>query len=189
MKMQCVFRDVKKEILCNSKWGHGNHVKRYNDHIRCWARYRSSYYGVIPWRRQQLRPKRRNMSTEIQGAPKDSNRPPCWACSHLDSCYKGLKRFFMFEFPCIITLYYIKHQQVATLAVLFISHCNITLHCFGRFLRPSSGVLKTVVPATGACHGSGWYISSKDVQGRLPLHFVIASSHWCMSWVGMIYIQ
>ena len=25
---------------------------------------------------------------------------------------------------------------------------------FGRFLRPSSGVLKTVEAATGACHGS-----------------------------------
>ena len=24
--------------------------------------------------------------------------------------------------------------------------------CFGRFLRPSSGVLKTVVATTGACH-------------------------------------
>ena len=60
---------------------------------------------------------------------------------------------FMFEFPCIISLYYIKNQQVATLAVLFISHCKIT--CFGRFLRPSSGVLKTVVAATGACHGAG----------------------------------
>jgi len=41
--------------------------------------------------------------------------------------------------------------------------------CFGRFLRPSTGVLKTVVTATGACHGSGWCISSKDVRGRLPL--------------------
>jgi len=30
----------------------------------------------------------------------------------------------------------------------------------------------TVVAATG--HGSGWYISSKDVQGRLSLHYVIA---------------
>jgi len=40
--------------------------------------------------------------------------------------------------------------------------------CFGRFLHPSSGVLKTVVAATGACHGSRWFISSKDVQGRLP---------------------
>ena len=40
--------------------------------------------------------------------------------------------------------------------------------CFGRFLRPSSGGLKTVVAATGECHGSGGCISSKDVQGRLP---------------------
>jgi len=39
----------------------------------------------------------------------------------------------MFEFPCIISLYYIKNQQDATLAVLF--------------------------------------ISSKDVQGRLPLQW------------------
>jgi hypothetical protein len=29
------------------------------------------------------------------------------------------------------------------------------------------GVLKTVVAATGACHGSGLCISSKEVQGRL----------------------
>jgi hypothetical protein len=42
--------------------------------------------------------------------------------------------------------------------------------CFGRFLHPSAGVLKTVVAATGVCHGSGWYISSKDVHGRLSLH-------------------
>ena len=35
---------------------------------------------------------------------------------------------------------------------------------------------KTVVAVTGACHGSGWYISSKDVQGRLPLHYVIAGT-------------
>ena len=45
--------------------------------------------------------------------------------------------------------------------------------CFGRFLRPSSGVLKTVVAATGACHGSGCCISSNDVQGRLPLQFLV----------------
>ena len=37
-------------------------------------------------------------------------------------------RFFVFEFPCIISLYYIKKQQDATLAVLFISNCKITLH-------------------------------------------------------------
>jgi hypothetical protein len=30
----------------------------------------------------------------------------------------------MFEFPCNITLYYIKSQQDATLAVLFINHCK-----------------------------------------------------------------
>ena len=34
----------------------------------------------------------------------------------------------MFEFPCIISLYYIKNQQDATLAVSFISNCKITLH-------------------------------------------------------------
>jgi hypothetical protein len=36
--------------------------------------------------------------------------------------------YFMFEFPCIIRLYYIKNQQDATLAVLFISNCKITVH-------------------------------------------------------------
>ena len=59
----------------------------------------------------------------------------------------------MFEFPFIISLYYIKNQQDATLAVLFISHCKITLTCFGRFLRPSSGVLKTAVRMSKVgCH-------------------------------------
>ena len=55
----------------------------------------------------------------------------------------------------ILILYYINKQQDATLAVLFISHCKNYSTYFGRFLRPSSGVLKTVVTATGACHGSG----------------------------------
>jgi hypothetical protein len=36
--------------------------------------------------------------------------------------------YFMFEFPCIVSLYYIKNQQDATLAVLFISNCKIILH-------------------------------------------------------------
>jgi len=40
---------------------------------------------------------------------------------------------FMFEFPYIIILYYIKDQQDATLAVLFISNCKITLHVSGAF--------------------------------------------------------
>ena len=39
----------------------------------------------------------------------------------------------MFEFPCIVTLYYIKNQQDATLAVLFISHCKITLRVSDAF--------------------------------------------------------
>ena len=41
--------------------------------------------------------------------------------------------FFMFEFPCIVTLYYMKNQQDATLAELFISHCKITLHVSDAF--------------------------------------------------------
>ena len=40
------------------------------------------------------------------------------------------------------------------------------------FRTLSAGVLKTVVAATG--HGSGWNSSSKDVQDRLSLHYVIA---------------
>ena len=37
---------------------------------------------------------------------------------------------FMFEIPCIVTLYYIKNQQDATLAVLFMFEipCIITLY-------------------------------------------------------------
>jgi len=35
---------------------------------------------------------------------------------------------FMFVFPYIISLYYTKNQQDATLAVLFISNCKIILH-------------------------------------------------------------
>ena len=40
---------------------------------------------------------------------------------------------FMFEFPRIISQYYIKNQRDATLAVLFISHCKITLHVSDAF--------------------------------------------------------
>jgi hypothetical protein len=43
------------------------------------------------------------------------------------------RRNFMFEFPCIIILYYIKNQQEETLAVLFISNCKITLHVSDAF--------------------------------------------------------
>ena len=41
--------------------------------------------------------------------------------------------FFMFEFPRTISLYYIKNQQDATLAVLFISNRKITLHVSDAF--------------------------------------------------------
>ena len=38
-----------------------------------------------------------------------------------------------------------------------------------RTLSASSGVLKTVVAATGACHGSGCCISGQDVEVRLSI--------------------
>jgi hypothetical protein len=63
--------------------------------------------------------------------------------------------FFMFEFPCIITLYYIKNQQDATLAVLFISNRKITVRVSDSFCVHPQEYLKTVVAATGACRGSG----------------------------------
>ena len=44
--------------------------------------------------------------------------------------------FFMFVFPCIISLYNVKDQQDATLAVLFISSCKITLHFSDAFCFP-----------------------------------------------------
>jgi len=40
---------------------------------------------------------------------------------------------FMFEFLCILSQYYIKNQQDATLAVLFISNRKITLHVSDAF--------------------------------------------------------
>jgi hypothetical protein len=76
------------------------------------------------------------------------------ALENISGQYMNTMHYFMFEFPCVISLYYINNQQDAALAVLFISNCKITT-CFGCFLHPSSGVLKTVVAATGACHGSG----------------------------------
>jgi hypothetical protein len=51
----------------------------------------------------------------------------------------------MFEFSCIITLYYIKNQQ-ATLAVLFISHCKITLRPRSVGNRPWTSVLDIYHP-------------------------------------------
>ena len=45
----------------------------------------------------------------------------------------AVRNYFMFEFPCILSLYYIRNQQDATLAVSFISHCKITLHVSDAF--------------------------------------------------------
>jgi len=44
------------------------------------------------------------------------------AGSLCEAACEDLKQNFMFVFPCIITLYYIKNQLDAALAVLFISH-------------------------------------------------------------------
>ena len=45
----------------------------------------------------------------------------------------------MFELPCIISLYYINNQQDATLAVLFISNCKITLHVSDAYCTSAVG--------------------------------------------------
>ena len=66
---------------------------------------------------------------------------------------------FIFEFPCIISLYYIRKQQDATLAVLFISNCKSTLH----------------VSDVHRVHHQEYINCS--------------SSHWCMSCVRILYIQ
>jgi len=42
-------------------------------------------------------------------------------------------KYFIFEFLCIISLYYIKNQQDVTLAVLFISQCKSTVHVSDAF--------------------------------------------------------
>ena len=65
----------------------------------------------------------------------------------------------MFEFPWIISLYYIKNQQAATLALSFVSNCKNTL--------PVSDVFCVHHQDTKNC----------------------SSSQCCVSWVGMIYIQ
>jgi hypothetical protein len=79
------------------------------------------------------------------------------ACSYLSNSIVTF--FYVYEFPCIISLYYIKNQQDATLAVLSLVTAG-SLYMF-RTLSAS------IVRSTENC----------------------SSSHWCMSWVGMIYIQ
>ena len=71
---------------------------------------------------------------------------------------------------CVGMIYPVRTSKVGSLLHYVIAYLGLQDHstCFGRFLRPSSGVLKTVVAATGACHRTGRYISIKDVQGQLP---------------------
>jgi hypothetical protein len=65
---------------------------------------------------------------------------------------------FMFQFPCIVRLYYIKDQQDATLAVCLL----VTARLLYMFRTLSESIIR----------------STKNC----------ISSHWCVSWVGMIYI-
>ena len=69
----------------------------------------------------------------------------------------------MFEFPCIVSLYYIKNQQDATLAVLFISHCKITLHVYP--------VRTSKVGSLLHCSGNYYSFSTPDDgRGKRPKH-------------------
>ena len=75
------------------------------------------------------------------------------------SCSWSQSIIFIFEFPCIVSLYYIWNQLDATLAVLFISNCKNILHVSDVYRVHHQEYIKC------------------------------SSSHWCMSWVGMMYIQ
>ena len=52
-------------------------------------------------------------------------------------------------------------------------HTAKLLYMFRTLSASITRGTKTVEAATGACHGSGLCISSKDVRGQLPLHYVI----------------
>ena len=103
----------------------------------------------------------------------------CWSMSGLRQLLTGLipRRLRFDPRPMWVLWWVNRHSNMFVLykeptrcsfgSIVYYSLQNYST-CFGPFLCPSSGVLKTVVAATGACHGSGWYISSKDVQGRLP---------------------
>jgi hypothetical protein len=62
------------------------------------------------------------------------------------------------------------------------TRCNLTVcllvtaRLLYMFRTLSASIIrstKIVLAATSACHASGCYISCEDVQGRLPLHYVI----------------
>jgi len=82
---------------------------------------------------------------------------------------------FMFEFPCIITLYYIKNQLDATLAVSFISHCKITLHvsdafCSGNLPRTSLLDIKHPDPWHVPVAASAVFSTPDDGRRKRPKH-------------------
>jgi hypothetical protein len=107
-----------------------------------------AYFGRLRWS-PTFRTKLQTSQSSRQRIPDkhlSANRPEP-AIAPISNVY-----FFMFEFPCIIRLYYIKDQQDATLAVCLLD-CST---CFGRFVRPSSGVLKTVLVVTGACQACSY---------------------------------
>jgi len=72
----------------------------------------------------------------------------------------------MFMVPCILViLVLIKYQRDATFSV-YLGFYNST--CFGRSLRPSSGViLQSVVAATGMYHRYGVSESRVEVIGSV----------------------
>ena len=85
----------------------------------------------------------------------------------------------MFEFPCIISLYYTKNQQDATLAVLFISHCKITLHVSAAFCvhhqeyKNCSSILTGYISSRPMTCTSGCYYSfctPDDGRRKRPKH-------------------
>jgi len=61
-----------------------------------------------------------------------------------------------------LSLYYIKNQQDATLAVLFISHCKITLHVHGRLplqWQPTLDILTAYISSRSMTCTNGCYYS------------------------------
>ena len=72
---------------------------------------------------------------------------------------RKINSFFMFEFPWIITLYYIKNQQMQLWQYCLL----VTAKLLYMFRTLSASIIR----------------STKNCR----------SSHWCMTWVGRIYIQ
>ena len=85
--------------------------------------------------------------------------------------------YFIFEFPCTTSLYYIKNQQDATLVVLFISHCKITLHVrtlSASIIRSTKNETRSVALATDLGRPYWIYIIlTHDMHQWLLLQFLV----------------